>query len=1211
MKKRKKKPARNECQKFGMKLAQSAPGGEAQSPAKPISINRTPARPAASAAPGSPRTFADAMDQNRARMFENMFGTPAARSNALNAMTSAISNPNAWAGTGAGKPTPKPAAPPVPAKPATPVLSTTAPAISTPSSIVNNAVAAASPQSPFNTQTLTTGGSAPVGMPPKQTPEAVSPASPSTPLLSTTAPTISTPSSIVGSALETKPGPTTSPLQASVTGRSAPGGLAPASPAAGPRVGREQPKFPLATRATPEQKAQIAAGNGALPAAGLNRFGVDPSTGQPALRRSGSPARAPQQPAPSTPLLSTSSPTISTPSSIVNNAVASAPTKSPFNTQTLTTGGSAPAGVPPKPVTPTPTAPAAPTQSGREIFNNAMSAITNPAAWAGTGAGKPTPKPVTPTPAAPAAPTQSGREIFNNVMSAISSPDAWAGTGAGKPDRPTGPPSDAEEIATAFAGGMGQGVKNMFGAMGDFGRGTARVLTAPFAAEIGRSMQSDPAVGQEYADDMYRHYENAWRDVGNSFGRFVGVHDAWDPNTGQYRGAQPANATQQHTQELGQKYFNGDPRSSDLGLAYNAANTVGDMAAESVGLAAAAPVAGAQLMRIPGMAAAGNAVNANPILRRALTYGAGLPTSAPARPGLFMASNMGQNLALGAGVPGAEYLPANIVDTATREVAGDLAPEVLDAVRGRSNMPVAVMSAVAPVAQMRGESAQYGAEQKEIATNNTAQSLSEQLSASLTPDRVNSLDDAAYAQLQELESSLAGKSVEEQIPIFQQMQSLVDTGTIGTPQQPQQQRGNAFNTFMSAISNPDAWTNSGGAGQTAPGQETPQQAPAAASSPGQQTAQTPMTPDVSSAVAGALPADATPEMRAEVDSGVTAVSDAVTQNPELQARLQQEGGVEAVNNENKETSVQRLAEERMQQNPGPENPRDWATWLNETTTWASQKWEELGPIGQLAFGLGMPLGVIGLLGGGLSGVLTAVLGFGVAGLAAAGTGAFGETAQNTLTNAANTATFGAQNAVNNASAAVSGGEQPAASAVTPPKPLEEILSAEQLQALSPAQRSAIDEARNNPGQFRTAARESFMAAGRDGFPTGAFGEFLNLPADVQASLFQQLDPAEQPKLLESLNTASSWAGPGMMSLNNKKLQQSINNAIAAISQQKNGAYMNKTASQIVARHLAISSMQKAARCWSGYEPVPGKKPYSNDSCRPIGGKKKKKKKAAK
>lgn len=38
---------------------------------------------------------------------------------------------------------------------------------------------------------------------------------------------------------------------------------------------------------------------------------------------------------------------------------------------------------------------------------------------------------------------------------------------------------------------------------------------------------------------------------------------------------------------------------------------------------------------------------------------------------------------------------------------------------------------------------------------------------------------------------------------------------------------------------------------------------------------------------------------------------------------------------------------------------------------------------------------------------------------------------------------------------------------------------------------------------------------------------------------------------------------------------------------------------------------KLARCWKGYEPVPGKKPYSNDSCRPVGSKSKDKKKSEK
>jgi hypothetical protein len=34
---------------------------------------------------------------------------------------------------------------------------------------------------------------------------------------------------------------------------------------------------------------------------------------------------------------------------------------------------------------------------------------------------------------------------------------------------------------------------------------------------------------------------------------------------------------------------------------------------------------------------------------------------------------------------------------------------------------------------------------------------------------------------------------------------------------------------------------------------------------------------------------------------------------------------------------------------------------------------------------------------------------------------------------------------------------------------------------------------------------------------------------------------------------------------------------------------------------------KESRCWEGYEPVPGKEPYSEDSCRPKNSKKEKKK----
>lgn len=43
-----------------------------------------------------------------------------------------------------------------------------------------------------------------------------------------------------------------------------------------------------------------------------------------------------------------------------------------------------------------------------------------------------------------------------------------------------------------------------------------------------------------------------------------------------------------------------------------------------------------------------------------------------------------------------------------------------------------------------------------------------------------------------------------------------------------------------------------------------------------------------------------------------------------------------------------------------------------------------------------------------------------------------------------------------------------------------------------------------------------------------------------------------------------------------------------------------------AKKASANDLFKLARCWKGYEPVPGKAPYSEDSCRPVGSKKKKK-----
>ena len=39
------------------------------------------------------------------------------------------------------------------------------------------------------------------------------------------------------------------------------------------------------------------------------------------------------------------------------------------------------------------------------------------------------------------------------------------------------------------------------------------------------------------------------------------------------------------------------------------------------------------------------------------------------------------------------------------------------------------------------------------------------------------------------------------------------------------------------------------------------------------------------------------------------------------------------------------------------------------------------------------------------------------------------------------------------------------------------------------------------------------------------------------------------------------------------------------------------------KQAAVAAVMKAARCWAGYEPVPGSKPFTEGSCRPKNSKK--------
>jgi len=64
--------------------------------------------------------------------------------------------------------------------------------------------------------------------------------------------------------------------------------------------------------------------------------------------------------------------------------------------------------------------------------------------------------------------------------------------------------------------------------------------------------------------------------------------------------------------------------------------------------------------------------------------------------------------------------------------------------------------------------------------------------------------------------------------------------------------------------------------------------------------------------------------------------------------------------------------------------------------------------------------------------------------------------------------------------------------------------------------------------------------------------------------------------------------------------------------QKDATFAQNILTHIGLDNVLLEEVKEAkGRCWNGYEPVPGKEPYSNDSCRPAGSKKKKKKKTEK
>jgi hypothetical protein len=285
-------------------------------------------------------------------------------------------------------------------------------------------------------------------------------------------------------------------------------------------------------------------------------------------------------------------------------------------------------------------------------------------------------------------------------------------------------------------------------------------------------------------------------------------------------------------------------------------------------------------------------------------------------------------------------------------------------------------------------------------------------------------------------------------------------------------------------------------------------------------------------------------------------------------------------------------------------------------------WDNMGPMGQAAFMVGVPAALISLLSGdGLMGILGG-LGIGALGVGAGAMGMLGENTQagmgRMLGDAANF--FG----VIPDEARDSKMFAPGADAAVKQKIQDAINAAPQGQGAAVGQQM-LDAERAKFDQLRQLHEINPELA--NSYLMGMTGEYAPKTREEAAALFsrlqqqyaetgqegylynQALQAAQKERdaqLQEAIN-----GGKGSWGLRAGKLFGVDTDAAADAAMhaglaergffpptKEKGAAMN-IAQKIVLKHAAL----KAARCWEGYEPVPGKEPYSENSCRPAGKKK--------
>ena len=436
------------------------------------------------------------------------------------------------------------------------------------------------------------------------------------------------------------------------------------------------------------------------------------------------------------------------------------------------------------------------------------------------------------------------------------------------------------------------------------------------------------------------------------------------------------------------------------------------------------------------------------------------------------------------------------------------------------------------------------------------------------------------------------------------------------------------------------------------GPSTAQKPPAPAPAPAQAQAQpqpaaavgTPVSTPVSTSVGTADKAFSpelmtkmqnaqTPEQKQAVQQEVTGtLKQHVDQNPlyrqglaDMQAGRTDTEGAKALQtnmDKYKSTMVYDEFEKLKQADPTANlsDPGTYAGFISQASNTAMTKFNEMPIEHQMLTGLGLGGGLIGILsslfgGGGMTGGLLGMLGLAAGGMAGAAGGMFGDQAQ--ATTGKMMGDFGNFIGMIPNEARDASNFNEAAAKKTKDSIAKAMREAPMGHKAAPGQGAQIGQ------QMLTAERAKFdpLRSLHKTSPQAAYSMLMGMKNGPQTA-------ADAAKLYEQLNTQYDATGQEgylysqtldnirqrqqnpeplddrlMSFLKPEDILEGMGFQIPAAQTQK-GASMN-IAQQIFFKQAAL----KAARCWAGYEPVPGKAPYSDNSCQPKRKKKKVEKKA--